>query len=60
MIDIRLLHHCAHRVLDRAVRKFVVRVLVPDQFEIEVRAVHELLEMCDASCVRDGLGGVVE
>lgn len=40
MIHIRLLHHRRHRILDTSVLKFVICMLIPEQFEIEVWSVH--------------------
>jgi len=44
MVDVGLQHHRSHRALDAAVSKLEARVLVPDGFQIEVRAAEERLE----------------
>lgn len=38
VVDVWFLHHGAHRVLHRAVGEFIVRVLVPNGFQVKVRA----------------------
>lgn len=35
VIDIGLLHHCGHGLLDRAVAKLIVGVFIPDLLEIK-------------------------
>lgn len=60
MVHIRLLNHGAHRMLDGAVCKLIVRVLFPNGLEIKVRPVHARLEELQAARVRYRLGVVVE
>lgn len=59
MVDVRLLHHGAHCMLNRAVSEFVVGVFFPDRFQVEIRAAHEGLEKLEAPCVRYGFCDVV-
>lgn len=60
VIYVRLLNHRGHGMLDRAVGKLIMRVLVPDRFQVEERAPNQGLEERQVAGVRDGLGGVVE
>lgn len=60
VVDIWLSNHSRHRLLDIAVAKLVVRVLVPNLLEVEVGAVHDALEVRQVASVRDAFERVVE
>lgn len=60
MVDVWLLHHSRHRLLDRAIGKLKVGVLLPDLLEIKVWAVQVLLDECQGARVSDAAGGHVE
>lgn len=60
MVDIGLLHHRAHGVLDGAVRELVIGVLLPDGFEVEVGPVHDGFEELQGAGVRQGFDSVFE
>lgn len=53
MIDIRLLHHGSHSLVDISFLEFIVRVFVPYSFKVEIRSVHEPLEECEIARVAD-------
>ena len=59
MVNIGLLHHGAHGMLNRAVSEFVVGVFFPDRFQVEIRTAHEGLEKLEAPCMRYGFCDVV-
>jgi len=59
MVDVGLLDHGAHRLGNIAGLKLVVRVFVPDGFEVEVGPVHEFLEESQVAGVADGFVCVV-
>lgn len=44
VINVRLLHHGAHCLGDIPRFELVVRVFVPDGFEVKIWSVHEFLE----------------
>ena len=44
VVDIWLFDHGCHGLFDATAGKLVVRVLVPDGFEVEIRASHERLQ----------------
>ena len=60
MVDIWLLHHGAHGVLDRAIGEFVICVLLPDTLQVEKRPVHLGLEELQVSRMRDRVGRIVK
>lgn len=60
MVDVWLLHHSRHRLLDRAIGKLKVRVLLPDLLKIKVWAVQVLLDECQGARVSHAGGGHVE
>lgn len=60
MIDVWLLDHSRHRLLDRAITKLKVRVLVPYLLEIKVRSVQVFLHECQGARVSHAGGGHIE
>lgn len=60
MIYIWFLNHSVHGTLDRAVLKLIVRMLIPDGLQVKVWPSHERLQKGEGSCVRHGLGGIME
>lgn len=60
VIDVRLLNHSSHGVLNGAVGKLIVCVLIPDRFKVEERASDKGLEERQVPGMRECLGGVVE
>lgn len=60
VVHIRLLHHSAHRVLDRPIVEFEIRVFIPDGLQIEIRTVHVFLQKCQVSGVGDSFSSIVE
>lgn len=54
VVDVGLLHHRAHCLRDGALAELVQAVLVPDGFEVEVRAVDQRFEEGQGAGVRDG------
>ncbi len=60
VIHVGLLDHCAHGVFDGAVLKLVIRVLLPDQLQVEIWPTHAWFEELQVPRMRHGFGGVVE
>jgi len=60
VIDVWLLYHCAHGVLDGPIGEFVVGVLLPDGFQVEVWATHLWFQELQVSCVRHRVCGIIE
>jgi hypothetical protein len=60
MVHVWLLHHSTHSVLDRSVGELVVRVLLPNVFQIKVWTAHLRLQELQVSCMCHRVRGVVE
>ena len=60
MVHVWLLHHSTHSMLDRSVGELIVRVLLPDVFQIKVWPAHPRLQELQVSCVRHRVRSVVE
>lgn len=60
MIYIWFLNHSVHGTLDRAILKLIVRMLIPDGLQVKIWPSHERLQEGEGSCVRHGLGGIME
>jgi len=60
VVNVGLLDHGGHCLLDAAVGEFVVGVFLPDLFKVKVGAVEERFQEGEGARVRDGGGaGVV-
>ena len=60
MINVWLLYHSTHGMLNRSIGKFVVSMLFPDVLEIKVRPSDFGLKKLEISSVRNRLHVVVE
>lgn len=60
VVDIWLLDHSGHRLLDRAIGKLKVRVFFPNLLEIKVRAIQVFLDECQGARVSHAGGGHIE
>lgn len=60
VIDIWLLDHSGHGLLDRSIGKLKVRVFFPNLLEIKVRAIQVFLDECQGARVSHAGGGHIE
>lgn len=60
VVDVRLLYHGAHGMLNRPIGKLIVGVLFPDRLQVEVRTAHLRFQELQVSRVRHRFCGVIE
>lgn len=60
MIDIRLLNHGTHRMLNRPIGKFIMSMLLPDMLQIKIWPPNLWFEKLKVPRMRDGLHIIVK
>ena len=60
MINIRFRDHRTHSMLNTAIRKLIVSVLLPNRLEIEIRAVHQGLQELQVAGMAERFHPIVE